>query len=265
MGEANLYSGASPRAASPVIPRPRQAPIGGNYKPPSSARSSRDPRQYARWGQGPKWSIDEAFGDVFRRASDEGVNVFAVAPEASYRQTATTTAPNAPKLQAPHMKSSGLVKEESDVTRLDGCLTRDFFQRPAWNRSTLPKRQPEDLRSLETMSRNLRHEAMESSLRHDDAGRTSVIAADHGVTTPLEQGILQSVKRASIRKSVTENLRPATTSGSARASISGGSARASIRGGSARGSLQRGSLQPLQAGSELERSATTPRGQTFSM
>lgn len=115
-----------------------------------------------------EWNIDEAFSDALQRAHDEGLNLFAAAPLPSYRESARNR--SKPKLQAPHIKSSGLVKQESDISRLDTCLTRDFFVRPGWNHSTLPRKVKEDSRSLETIARDRRETAMKTILRREEAG-----------------------------------------------------------------------------------------------
>jgi len=120
------------------------------------------------------WSIDAAFGDAIKRAEKEGqldgVNIFAAAPKLTFQGTA-------PGLQAPHGRCSGFVLPDEDTHRLDGCLTKDYFQRPAWNKSTFaPKAKEEDPRSLETMARDDRAEIISSSLA-DMKRRESIIAA----------------------------------------------------------------------------------------
>lgn len=252
--------------------RKRPSPLGG-HRPassasgaPHSARSGRSSRSSARgscsqpyrsWGQGPKWSFDEAFGDVFQQAQEQGVDVFAAAPQPTYRQTATE-----PKLQSPHLRSSGLVKEESYMARLDGCLTRDFFQRPAWNTSTLPQREPEDLRRdvLETMARDMRLETMHLRLgRLEDRG-------DAGANTSAGfhpgQGLPEKSPK---RKSTTPNAsRPFTSDlGSRAAAQSGQSGRCSSAfGGCRRTSPLSDAKTPNSARSPVPARpcSTTPRG-----
>lgn len=248
MSEADFLFTASPpgsprhghdTVAGIVVERPllqqRPSPLGGHWQPsspstaPHSARSGRSSRSSARgscsqpyrsWGQGPKWSFEEAFGDVFHRAQAEGVDVFAAAPQPSYRQTATQG--TSPKLQAPHTRSSGLVKEESYMARLDGCLTRDFFERPAWNTSTLPRKEPEDLRGLETMARDLRCETMNSQLRRHEDG--SYAGASTSTGFHPGQGLLEKspTRRLSTTSTASRPARPFTSDLGSRAAAQSG-------------------------------------------
>jgi len=247
MVEAAFFVTASPpdspdyeqdTVAGTVLERPpvrqRPSPLGGHCQAssasaaPRSARSGRSSRSlahgscsqpYRSWGQGPKWSLEEAFGDVFHQAQAEGVDVFAAAPQPSYRQTATQG--TSPKLQAPHMRSSGLVKEEPYMARLDGCLTRDFFERPAWNTSTLPRKEPEDLRSLETMGRDLRFETMNSQLgRREDGGNAAA-----STSTGFHPGQGLPEKSPKCKSTTPTALRPFTSDRSGRYSSASGSCR----------------------------------------
>mmetsp|Transcript_7120 Transcript_7120/g.11381 ORF Transcript_7120/g.11381 Transcript_7120/m.11381 type:complete len:328 (-) Transcript_7120:175-1158(-) len=139
-------------------------------KTPHSARSTRpDSVQSTADSQWSSLCIDEAFSRTLQQAEDEGVDIFAQAPTPTYRQCAQED--KHPKLCAPHTPSSGRVLQESEVRRVDGCLTRDYFERPSWNTSTLPKKRNEDGRSLETIAREKRASKMQSYLRREDANR----------------------------------------------------------------------------------------------
>mmetsp|Transcript_14970 Transcript_14970/g.24655 ORF Transcript_14970/g.24655 Transcript_14970/m.24655 type:complete len:211 (-) Transcript_14970:158-790(-) len=118
----------------------------------------------------------EPFDAAKRRARDEGLDLYVPAPQPTYRATACG-------LAAPHGHSSGMVRMDSETQRLDSCLTRDYFLRPSWNRSTLPQKKVEDLRSLETIARDDRQGTLEyylSKRRPGSAphGRGSRKAAD---------------------------------------------------------------------------------------
>lgn len=222
-----------------VLERPlvlqRPSPLGGPCQPSSpSARSTHSRRSsrssargscsqpYRSWGQSPKWSFEEAFGDALHQAQAEGVDVFAAAPPLTYRQTATHG--TSPKLQAPHTRSSGLVKEESYMARLDGCLTRDFFERPAWNTSTLPRKEPEDLRSHETMARDLRFETMSSQLGRQGDGGNALASTSTGFypgqglpeMTPRRKSSLRPLTSDFISRAVAQSGCHSSASGSCR-------------------------------------------------
>eukprot|EP00439_Symbiodinium_sp_Y106_P006423 s2630_g1.t1 len=99
-------------------------------------------------------------------ANVEGLNLFARAPSAP-----VAPAPAAPSPVSAVPQSQGTFFRPSSV---DGCLAKDFFERPRWNRSTVPKpgssegirvkhtrqtawgAENEDRRSLEAQARDLR-------------------------------------------------------------------------------------------------------------
>lgn len=161
----------SPKASPWTSPRPSPPPSPPRPLSPRAPQmesfsacgeSASDARSQAV----PHWSFGEAFGEALRRARDEGVDLYAAAPQPLFMCSARSG--SKPKLQAPHMKATGCVREESDICRLDACLTRDYFARPAWNTSTLPYRAPEDHRSLESIARDMRVSAMRSYLRPNE-------------------------------------------------------------------------------------------------
>mmetsp|Transcript_11557 Transcript_11557/g.27254 ORF Transcript_11557/g.27254 Transcript_11557/m.27254 type:complete len:180 (-) Transcript_11557:48-587(-) len=101
------------------------------------------------------------------KANAEGLNLFARAPSvpvAPAPPAAPSLAPAAPQSQGTFFRPSSA----------DGCLVKDFFDRPRWNRSTVPKpgssegirvkhtkqtawgAENEDRRSLEAQARDLR-------------------------------------------------------------------------------------------------------------
>mmetsp|Transcript_13985 Transcript_13985/g.33363 ORF Transcript_13985/g.33363 Transcript_13985/m.33363 type:complete len:179 (-) Transcript_13985:58-594(-) len=100
------------------------------------------------------------------KANVEGLNLFARAPSAP-----VAPAPAAPSPVSAVPQSQGTFFRPSSV---DGCLAKDFFERPRWNRSTVPKpgssegirvkhtrqtawgAENEDRRSLEAQARDLR-------------------------------------------------------------------------------------------------------------
>lgn len=155
-------------------------------KTPYSARSSR-PDSVATVDS--QWSIDEAFGDALRQAEDEGVDLFAPAPTPTFRQSAQED--RKPTLRSPCVPSSGLVLQDKDVHRLDQSLTRDYFERPSWNASTLPKKRPEDLRTLETIAREKRASKMRSYLRREEKNRPKTcigVLQDRGIANRKSNG-----------------------------------------------------------------------------
>lgn len=99
----------------------------------------------------------EGFDSVLRQAEDEGLDLFATAPQPTYRATT-------PGLCPPHGSPSGLVQAPVDAKRLDACLTADFFARPRWNRSVVHSPQAHDSRTLETIARHRRQNDMEDYL-----------------------------------------------------------------------------------------------------
>jgi len=134
--------------------------------------SARDRRYFS--SQEDDWNIAEAFRATLDRARDEGVDVFAKAKMPSFRQSARKG--HAPKLKAPHIKGSGVTCYlEADIARLDICLTRDYFLRPAWNKSTLPVCEaPEVGRiSLEAIAREARVEVVRDLLRREEDAQPS--------------------------------------------------------------------------------------------
>lgn len=180
-------------------------------RPPASSRTQ----------ESSTWASEQAFRDTLQRARDEGVNIFAAAPLPSYRQSASRQG-GTPKLEAPHIPSTGVVMEDCDMHRLDSCLTRDYFQRPAWNMSTLPRRLPEDTRSLETIARERRAEAMSSlMLRHEDTQLQTNMSLCQSLQ-PLTRGGTPRSRRSSLgAERAAARLRPATVQGSRSTSARG--------------------------------------------
>lgn len=102
--------------------------------------------------------VAHGFDEALQRAREEGLDIFAAAPELLYRATT-------PRLAPVHLKGTGMVQTPSSAKRLDACLTSDYFQRPDWNVSTAPSQGREDARTLETMARQLRGQVMTDCLR----------------------------------------------------------------------------------------------------
>lgn len=100
----------------------------------------------------------KGFDGAVRRAHEEGLDLFALAPQLTYRAMT-------PHLQPFHWKASGMVQRPVDAKRLDSCLAHDFFQRPSWSSSVVPAPAEEDRRTLETVARQRRVRATEDRLR----------------------------------------------------------------------------------------------------
>jgi hypothetical protein len=99
------------------------------------------------------WNVGEAFGGMLGKAMTEGVNIFAEAP----------LEPMTPKRATEEQKQALVPSNPSVASTLqhgcdkavDSSLTRDYFDRPSWNNSVVPKKQKEDL-SLEAIARERR-------------------------------------------------------------------------------------------------------------
>jgi len=141
------------------------------------------------------------FQVILASAESEGINIFA-----QVQQTQSDT------MLSPHKGSSGMVQSPADAKRINSCLTRDFYQKPSWSNSTVPKVDAEDRRTLETMARHSRGVVMEDYMRVRTGGPSTPRSARGAVgtasVTPRE---LQPSRNASRNGS-----RPSTTPGGSR-------------------------------------------------
>lgn len=114
------------------------------------------------------------FNNSLQRAKAEGIDLFASAPTPSFRSVT-------PLLQHPHGRATGMVQPQVDAARLNDCLTKDYFERKSWSRSTVASpnlwikasaweippgalKPNIDRRSLETMAHHRRVYVMEDQL-----------------------------------------------------------------------------------------------------
>lgn len=136
------------------------------------------------------------FQVILASAESEGINIFA-----QVQQTQSDA------MLSPHRGSSGMVQSPADAKRINSCLTRDFYQKPSWSNSTVPKVEAEDRRTLETMARHSRGVVMEDYMRVRAGGPSTSRSARGAVgtasVTPRE---LQPSRNASRNGS-----RPSTT------------------------------------------------------
>ncbi|CAE8606091.1 unnamed protein product [Polarella glacialis] len=100
------------------------------------------------------------FMSAMQKAKAEGLDLFASAPQPSFRSTT-------PGLHPPHGRATGFVQEPVVAYRLNTCLPLDYFDRRPWTPSTLPDKKFDtvpDKRSLETCARHLRVDVTEDQL-----------------------------------------------------------------------------------------------------
>lgn len=168
----------------------------------------------------------QGFNDTLQRAREEGLDIFAPAPQLTYSDMTR-------QLHPQHWRGTGMVQTPVDSRRLDGVLASDFFQRPAWNTSVLPERRQEDLRSLETIARQRRRKVMTTFLR--EKAEHGSCAQVRGSANWTPRGSASSTPRGSIE------------------GIPGASVAASTRG-----SPQSPGHRPMGAAAHPRHSATAP-------
>mmetsp|Transcript_104603 Transcript_104603/g.207717 ORF Transcript_104603/g.207717 Transcript_104603/m.207717 type:complete len:200 (-) Transcript_104603:358-957(-) len=163
-------------------------------------------------------STGPSFSSTIRKAEEEGINLYVQAPTPTFRETALG-------LHPPHGCATGFVQHIKDARRLDSLLARDFFSRPAWDKSTLPVKGQEDRRTLETISRQQRERMVSRELARRNLrvvglnGRPPSSHAGIGQIVPRPRPV--SAQELGCMNGYPGNSRP----GSARAGSCAGSAR----------------------------------------
>eukprot|EP00931_Biecheleriopsis_adriatica_P056188 TRINITY_DN33290_c0_g2_i1.p1 TRINITY_DN33290_c0_g2~~TRINITY_DN33290_c0_g2_i1.p1 ORF type:complete len:274 (-),score=35.47 TRINITY_DN33290_c0_g2_i1:65-886(-) len=159
------------------------------------------------------------FGAALKQAKEEGLDLFAQAPQPSFRSTA-------PGLHPPHGRATGMVQPPVHAYRLNDCLAKDYFDRQPWNSSTVPAPWSvegikvsrtawtswggcEDRRSLEAVARTKRVGVMEGQLakRAGLPRRPASVAAD---ITNLDRASLSGMRPRSQGTNYSQNSRPAS-------------------------------------------------------
>lgn len=110
------------------------------------------------------------FQDTMQQALNEGVNLFAQPP----RPDTMSGVPLADILRSPRCSAS-----RGDAIRRAGCIPKDYFERPKWSCSTRPTPAREDRRSLETMARDSRQNAILGYLQERGATDTPNVHASY--------------------------------------------------------------------------------------
>lgn len=97
------------------------------------------------------------FENTVQRAREEGLDVFAPAPQLTYRDMTRL-------LHPVHWQGTGMVQSPLDAKRLDACLAPNYFQRPSWNTSIVPE-PAERSQSHEAVARQIRGDAFTDLLK----------------------------------------------------------------------------------------------------
>mmetsp|Transcript_61839 Transcript_61839/g.109826 ORF Transcript_61839/g.109826 Transcript_61839/m.109826 type:complete len:264 (-) Transcript_61839:241-1032(-) len=150
------------------------------YAGQSDSPSKGDARKGKVKGSDEDADMARYFDAAMHKAKVEGLDLFAAAPQPSFRSVT-------PLLVNPHGRVSGMVQSltPNRASRINSCLPPDYFERPAWKKSTVPApftpwsawgvKSEEDRRSLETVARQRRCNVIDGSLAKRIAPRKGCV------------------------------------------------------------------------------------------